>query len=288
MYTKGQTDLFQHTPEKIHFVGVQNIKSIIETKLLITWIDGTLKLLFLFQTKCCSYSLESSQPDGSNEYPQHRIWSTVLAVLFFEITFLLLKWSLIHYILTLMQNFTHLNTHHFETTIINLTKYWLIVWCLTMFSIVIQCSKCTYSCFLVFFLPMRHTIFFPSHCLLSHITIVKTIDSSEREEWILLHWLSSILGNKISQTADQTSNLLFSGPVFYTAKQTGPIIFHRFCFNGFKGLSTDWSIVWCLLLFSTIFQSYHSSQRTYPCFPTVFLTSCPHNIFSKQQSAFPH
>ena len=31
-----------------------------------------------------------------------------------------------------------------------------------------------------FFKPVLHTIFFPSHWLLSHITIVKTMDSGER------------------------------------------------------------------------------------------------------------
>ena len=34
--------------------------------------------------------------------------------------------------------------------------------------------------FLEFFEAVLHTIFFPSHLLLSHITIVKTTDSSER------------------------------------------------------------------------------------------------------------
>ena len=35
--------------------------------------------------------------------------------------------------------------------------------------------------FLEFFQQVLRTIFFPSHCLLSHITIVDTMDSSERE-----------------------------------------------------------------------------------------------------------
>ena len=59
-----------------------------------------------------------------------------------------------------------------------------MVWCLTLFSTLfnLYCgSHCTFSCFAKFlFSPVLHTIFFPSHWLLSHITIVETMDSGER------------------------------------------------------------------------------------------------------------
>ena len=40
--------------------------------------------------------------------------------------------------------------------------------------------QCTYPCFLEAFKPVLNTIFFPSHWLLSHTTIVETTDSSEK------------------------------------------------------------------------------------------------------------
>ena len=40
-------------------------------------------------------------------------------------------------------------------------------------------------------------------------------------------------------------------------------------------------------LFSTVFQLYHGSPCTYPCFPGVLLPSTPHNILSKPLAAFP-
>ena len=56
---------------------------------------------------------------------------------------------------------------------------WLIVWCLTLFSTVLHLcygGQCTYLCF-----PgVLGTIFFLSHRLLSHVTIVETTDSGER------------------------------------------------------------------------------------------------------------
>ena len=51
---------------------------------------------------------------------------------------------------------------------------------------------------------------------------------------------------------------------------------------------TDWLIVWCLTLFSTLFQLYHGSQCTYPCFPVGPLSSTPHNILSKPLAAFEY
>ena len=50
----------------------------------------------------------------------------------------------------------------------------------------------------------------------------------------------------------------------------------------------DWLIVWCLMLFLTLFQLYCGCQCTYPCFPGVLLTSTLHNILSKPLAAFLH
>ena len=49
-----------------------------------------------------------------------------------------------------------------------------------------------------------------------------------------------------------------------------------------------WLIVWCLNLFSTIFQLYCVNQCFYPCFPGVLLSSSPRHILSKPLAAFPH
>ena len=49
----------------------------------------------------------------------------------------------------------------------------------TYFSYITAASTPTHA-FLEFFLPVLCKIFFPSHRLLSHITIIKTMDSSER------------------------------------------------------------------------------------------------------------
>ena len=46
-------------------------------------------------------------------------------------------------------------------------------------------------------------------------------------------------------------------------------------------------VVWCLMLFSTVFQLYCSSQCTCPFSPRVLLTSTPDNILSKPLAAFP-
>ena len=58
------------------------------------------------------------------------------------------------------------------------------MWCLLAFLTWFQLyrgSQCTYPCFLEFFLPIFRTIYFPSHWQLSHITIVKTMDSGKSE-----------------------------------------------------------------------------------------------------------
>ena len=41
-------------------------------------------------------------------------------------------------------------------------------------------GQCNYPCFSGLLLLVFHTIFFPSHWLLSHITVVETLDSGER------------------------------------------------------------------------------------------------------------
>ena len=62
-----------------------------------------------------------------------------------------------------------------------------LVWCLTPFSTVLKLYRgglCTYQCFLGVLLLVFRRIFFPSHWLLSHITIVETVDGQwgERTE----------------------------------------------------------------------------------------------------------
>ena len=42
------------------------------------------------------------------------------------------------------------------------------------------------------------------------------------------------------------------------------------------------------MLFSTLFQLYHSGQYTYLCFPGILFNSTPPNILSKPLAAFPH
>ena len=49
----------------------------------------------------------------------------------------------------------------------------------------------------------------------------------------------------------------------------------------------DQLIVWCLTLFSTVFQLYRSGQCTYPCFHGVISISTLHNIPFKPLAAFP-
>ena len=51
------------------------------------------------------------------------------------------------------------------------------------------------------------------HWLLSYITIVETMDSCERKEWILSQWPSSILWKNTGQAGQWTRNLRFSCPL---------------------------------------------------------------------------
>ena len=80
----------------------------------------------------------------------------------------------------------HLNSFNSiaHNNILNLLKSdWLIVWCLTPFSTVFQLyhgGQCTYPCFVGVLLTSALTVFFPSHWLLSHLTIVETTYSDER------------------------------------------------------------------------------------------------------------
>ena len=61
---------------------------------------------------------------------------------------------------------------------------WIDWWCWRRFQqyfSYIPAASAPVHAFLEFFLPVLSTIFSPSHWLLSHITIVQTMDSSERE-----------------------------------------------------------------------------------------------------------
>ena len=65
------------------------------------------------------------------------------------------------------------------TSCVFLSGSLMILWCLMQFSTVFRLyhgSQCTYQCFPA----VLHTIFFPSHGLLSHITIVELTDRGER------------------------------------------------------------------------------------------------------------
>ena len=66
--------------------------------------------------------------------------------------------------------------------------------------------------FLEFFLPELRTILFPSHCVLSHITIVETIGSGEREMNPVTLTINNPPDRKLAEPGDQTSDLLFSSP----------------------------------------------------------------------------
>ena len=65
----------------------------------------------------------------------------------------------------------------------DLMNTWFIVWCLTpfqrYFSYTVAASAPMHA-FLELFLPVLHKIFFQNHWLDSHISIVDTMDSSER------------------------------------------------------------------------------------------------------------
>ena len=62
--------------------------------------------------------------------------------------------------------------------------------------------------FLEFLKQVLRTIFFPSHWLLSHITIVVTIDSSERGMNPVAMTIIN-LGKNNRRAGDRTSDLLF-------------------------------------------------------------------------------
>ena len=59
----------------------------------------------------------------------------------------------------------------------------------------------------------------------------------------------------------------------------------RVMFSVFPITAFYWLTVWCLTPFSTVFQLYHGSQCTYPCFSGV--SSTRHNILSMPLAAFP-
>ena len=88
---------------------------------------------------------------------------------------------------------------------------WLIVWCLMQFLTVFQLccgSQCTYPCFPGALLTSTPHNILPSHWLLSHITTVKSTDSSERGMNLVA--LTIINPRKeYCRAGDQTSDLLF-------------------------------------------------------------------------------
>ena len=68
--------------------------------------------------------------------------------------------------------------------------------------------------FLEFFLPVLGTIFVPSHWLLSHITIVKTVDRDEKgmnvamtiiNHWKLEYWQSRELNQRQDKSMHETA-----------------------------------------------------------------------------------
>ena len=70
--------------------------------------------------------------------------------------------------------------------------------------------------FLKFFLPLLRTIFFPSHCLLSHITIVETTDSGERGmNPVAMTIINHQSSENICLAGYRTSNFLLSSPQLY-------------------------------------------------------------------------
>ena len=98
-------------------------------------------------------------------------------------------------------------------------KDWLIVWCLTPFSTVLQLHRggqYTYPCIPGVLLTdtSHRLIFFPSHWLLSHVTIIETTDSGERG---MNPVAMSIINprKEYSRVWDRTSDLLFSSPQCY-------------------------------------------------------------------------
>ena len=94
-------------------------------------------------------------------------------------------------------------------------------------------------------LTVLRTIFFPSHWLLSHITIVETMDSGERGMNLVA--LSSIHERNIGQDGDQTGDLLCSSYVrhrlSYGSRRCGQNVFAK------------------LQLLSTLYISYDSLNR---------------------------
>ena len=75
----------------------------------------------------------------------------------------------------------------------------------------IMAASVPINAYLEFFKPLFRTIFFPSHWLLSHITIVETTDSGERG----MNPVTMTIFKNICQAGDQTSGLLFSSLQYY-------------------------------------------------------------------------
>ena len=79
----------------------------------------------------------------------------------------------------------------------------------------IEVARALIHHFLKFLLPVVHTIFFRSHWLLSHLTIIKTMDSSGRGMKPAAMTIINPLKKILAELRAQTSNLLVSCPAHY-------------------------------------------------------------------------
>ena len=83
---------------------------------------------------------------------------------------------------------------------------------LMQFSTVFHGSQQDYQCFPFNQYSAQYSFHFPRHCLLSHITIVETMDTV-REELILSQGLLSILGKNVGRAWKRTNDPMFSSLV---------------------------------------------------------------------------
>ena len=112
--------------------------------------------------------------------------------------------------------FTQYFDTHIEGYQVTGVDWLLILWCLMPFSTVYHLYRsglCTFPCFSGVLLTNTRYSFQATSCFPT-FPVVKQW-TAVAEQWILSQWLSSILWKNIVQPGDQTSNLLFSGPVRY-------------------------------------------------------------------------